>query len=117
MRQYRKPSEIKLISMILAGSDIITGTPEYKRLMEISKSYLANTLIVASPAADMIEEYKKLGLDFDLSPAADLLEEYTDRLCMEVNECGYRSDCWKDWSYDYEEVVRVYEEMLRNEDY
>ena len=99
MRKYRKPSEIKLIELILAGSDIITGTPEYKRLLEISKSYLANTLIGA------------------LTPAADMLERYTYQLCEEVNQCGYRADWWCDWDYDYEDVVRVYEEMLKNEDY
>ena len=118
MRKYRKPSEIKLIGLILASSDIITGTPEYKRLLKISKSYLANTLIGASkPSADILKEYENIGLAFDLSPAADLLEEYTDRLCIEVNECGYRADHWCDWGCDYEEVVRAYEEMLEDEDY
>lgn len=97
MREYRKPSEIKLISLILADSDVITGTPEYKRLLDISKSYLANTLIGASSAADM-------------------LEEYTDRLCVEVDGCGYRSEHWKDWDCDYEDVLKAYEEMLKDED-
>ena len=102
MRKYRKPGEIKLIELILTGSDIITGTPEYRHLLEISKSYLSNTLIGLVPV---------------VNPSADMLARYTDQLCDEVNQCGYRADHWKDWDYDYEDVVKVYEEMLRNEDY
>lgn len=102
MRKYRKLSEIELISLILGGSDVITGTPEYKRLLEISKAYLANTLIGLTPVC---------------TPAADMLARYTDQLCEEVDQCGYRADYWKDWDSDYEDVVRAYEEMLKNEDY
>lgn len=99
MRKYRKPSEIKLIELILTGSEIITGTPEYKHLLEISKSYLANTLIGA------------------LTPAPDMLERYTDQLCEEVEQYGYRDDCWCRYDYDYNAAVYVYEEMLKREDY